>query len=234
LTTDRASATTVPLVAIVPAHDEAPRIGAVVRAAAVHLPVLVVDDGSTDETAERAAEAGAAAVVRQLTNLGKGAALRTGFRWAIDHGADAAITLDGDGQHDPAEIPRFIEAWAAGAPDLVVGRRNFRAMPPSRRLANELGRLAFSWAVGRRIPDNQSGFRLVSRRLMEATLASDEAGFEFEVEMIVTAIRAGWTIGWVPIRTIYAGQTSHIRPARHLRRFLATTWRARKAVRSAR
>jgi glycosyltransferase involved in cell wall biosynthesis len=222
-----------PLVAIVPAHDEAPRIGAVARAAALHLPVLVIDDGSTDETAQRAAEAGAT-VVRQLPNQGKGVALRTGFRWAIDHGAEAAITLDGDGQHDPAEIPRFLDAWAAGAPDLVVGRRNFRSMPPARGLANELGTLAFSWAVGRRIPDNQSGFRMVSRRLMEATLASDEAGFEFEVEMIVTAIRAGWTIAWVPIRTIYAGQTSHIRPGRHLRRFLATTWRARKSVRSAR
>jgi glycosyltransferase involved in cell wall biosynthesis len=221
------------IVAIVPAHDEAPRIGAVARAAALHLPVLVVDDGSTDGTAERAAEAGAT-VVRQVPNQGKGVALRTGFRWAIDHGAEAAITLDGDGQHDPAEIPRFLEAWASGKPDLVVGRRNFRSMPPTRRLANELGTLAFSWAVGRRIPDNQSGFRLVSRRLMEATLASDEAGFEFEVEMIVTAIRAGWTIAWVPIRTIYAGQTSHIRPGRHLRRFIATTWRARKAVRSAR
>jgi glycosyltransferase involved in cell wall biosynthesis len=231
LTTDRASATTVPLVAIVPAHDEAPRIGAVVTAAGVHLPVLVVDDGSKDDTAERATEAGAT-VVRQLPNKGKGAALRTGFRWAIDHGAEAAITLDGDGQHDPAEIPRFLEAWAAGGPDLVVGRRNFRSMPPSRRLANELGTLAFSWAVGRRIPDNQSGFRLVSRRLMDATLASDEAGFEFEVEMIVTAIRAGWTIGWVPIRTIYAGQTSHIQPARHLRRFLATVRRARRTVRT--
>jgi glycosyltransferase involved in cell wall biosynthesis len=231
LTTDRASATTVPLVAIVPAHDEAPRIGAVVRGASAHLPVLVVDDGSADETAERATEAGAS-VVRQLPNQGKGAALRTGFRWAIDHGAEAAITLDADGQHDPAEIPRFLEAWAAGASDLVVGRRNFRSMPPTRRLANELGTLAFSWAVGRRIPDNQSGFRLVSRRLMEATLASDEAGFEFEVEMIVTAIRVGGTIGWVPIRTIYAGQTSHIRPARHLRRFLATARRARRTVRT--
>jgi glycosyltransferase involved in cell wall biosynthesis len=234
LTTDRAPATgSLPLVAIVPAHDEARRIAAVVRGAAAHVPVLVVDDGSADETAERAAEAGAT-VVSQLPNQGKGAALRTGFRWAIDHGAEAAITLDGDGQHDPADIPRFLEAWAANRPDLVIGRRNFRAMPPTRRLANELGTAAFSWAVGRRIPDNQSGFRLVSRRLMEATLASEEAGFEFEVEMIVIAIVARWTIAWVPIRTIYAGETSHIRPGRHLKRFLATAWRARKAVRSSR
>jgi glycosyltransferase involved in cell wall biosynthesis len=219
------------VVAIIPAHNEAPRIGAVVTAAAAHLPVLVVDDGSADETTERATEAGAT-VVRQLPNKGKGAALRTGFGWALDHGFDAAVTLDGDGQHDPAEIPVFLEAWANGARDLVVGRRNFRTMPPTRRVANQLGTLAFSWAVGRRIPDNQSGFRLVSRRLMEATLASDEAGFEFEVEMIVTAIRAGWAIEWVPIRTIYAGETSHIRPVHHLKRFLATARRARRTVRT--
>ncbi len=213
-----------------PAHDEAPRIGAVVKGAAAHLLVLVVDDGSADDTAVRATEAGAA-VLRQTPNQGKGAALRTGFRWALEHGFEAAVTLDGDGQHDPAEISKFVQAWAAGRPDLVIGRRNFGSMPPLRRVANELGTLAFSWAVGRRIPDNQSGFRLVSRRLMEATLASDEAGFEFEVEMIVTAIRAGWTIAWVPVRTIYAGQPSHIRPARHLRQFLTTAWRARREIR---
>ncbi len=213
-----------------PAHDEAPRIGAVVKGAAAHLLVLVVDDGSADDTAVRATEAGAA-VLQQTPNQGKGAALRTGFRWALEHGFEAAVTLDGDGQHDPAEISKFVQAWAAGRPDLVIGRRNFGSMPPLRRVANELGTLAFSWAVGRRIPDNQSGFRLVSRRLMEATLASDEAGFEFEVEMIVTAIRAGWTIAWVPVRTIYAGQPSHIRPARHLRQFLTTAWRARREIR---
>jgi glycosyltransferase involved in cell wall biosynthesis len=214
----------------VPAHDEAPRIGAVVKGAAAHLLVLVVDDGSADDTAVRATEAGAA-VLQQTPNQGKGAALRTGFRWALEHGFEAAVTLDGDGQHDPAEISKFVQAWAAGRPDLVIGRRNFGSMPPLRRVANELGTLAFSWAVGRRIPDNQSGFRLVSRRLMEATLASDEAGFEFEVEMIVRAIRAGWTIAWVPVRTIYAGQPSHIRPARHLRQFLTTAWRARREIR---
>ena len=90
-------------------------------------------------------------------------------------------------------------------------------MPPIRRLSNELGRIAFSWAVGRPIPDNQSGYRLVSRRLAEATLASDEHGFAFEVEQITTCIRMGGTIAWVPIRTIYAGEPSHIRPIAHLR-----------------
>jgi glycosyltransferase involved in cell wall biosynthesis len=218
------------VVAIVPAHDEEPRIAAVIDGARQFAPVLVVDDGSVDRTAEFA-EAAGATVIRQLPNKGKGAALRTGFRWALDHGYAAAVTLDADGQHDPAEIPRFLAAREDGSPDLVIGRRNFRTIPPIRRLANLLGTATFSWAVGRPIPDNQSGFRLLSARLMEATLSSVEAGFEFEVETIVTAIRRGWPITWVPIRTIYAGEPSHIRPGRHLRRFMAMVWRARRDAR---
>jgi len=219
------------IVALIPAHDEAPRIGSVVTAAREQLPVIVVDDGSSDDTADRARDAGAE-LVEQRPNQGKGMALRTGFRRALDAGADAILTLDGDGQHDPAEIPWFLAAWATEPrPDLVIGRRSFRSMPPVRRLSNELGRIAFSWAVGRPIPDNQSGYRLVSRRLAEATLASDELGFAFEVEQITTCIRMGGTIAWVPIRTIYAGEPSHIRPLVHLRSFLRMARDARRIVR---
>ena len=219
------------IVALIPAHDEAPRIGAVVAAAGEHLPVLVVDDGSSDETAAVARAAGAD-VIEQRPNQGKGAALRTGFRRALDDGAEAILTLDADGQHDPAEIPPFLAARAVDPPpDLVIGARDFRAMPPLRRLSNTAGGLLFSWAVGRRIPDNQSGFRLVSRRLAEATLASDEAGFAFEVEQITTCIRMGGTIAWVPIRTIYAGAPSHIRPMAHLREFVRIVRQARRDVR---
>ena len=219
------------IVALIPGYNEAPRIGAVIGAAREHLPVIVVDDGSSDGTADVAREAGAT-VVEQRPNQGKGAALRAGFRRAIDDGATAILTLDADGQHDPREIPRFLEAGAADPPpDLVIGSRNFRAMPPVRRLSNELGRIAFSWAVGRPIPDNQSGYRLVSRRLAEATLASDEHGFAFEVEQITTCIRMGGTIAWVPIRTIYAGEPSHIRPIAHLREFVRIVREARREVR---
>jgi len=218
------------IVALIPGYNEAPRIGPVVAATREHLAVIVVDDGSIDATAQRAGDAGAT-VIDQRPNQGKGAALRTGFRRALADGADAILTLDADGQHDPAEIPRFLAAWAAEPPpDLVIGRRGFRSMPPVRRLSNELGRIAFSWAVGRPIPDNQSGYRLIGRRIMEATLHSDEGGFEFEVEMITTCIRLGGTIAWVPIRTIYAGAPSHIRPLDHLRSFIRIVRKARRDV----
>ncbi|MEW5990246.1 MAG: glycosyltransferase family 2 protein [Chloroflexota bacterium] len=221
------------ILALVPAHDEAPRIGAVVRAAAAHLPVLVVDDGSSDATAEVAATAGAT-VISQHPNQGKGAALRAGFARAIADGALAVVTLDGDGQHDPAELPRFVAAERAQPSELIVGRRDFGRMPLVRRLSNTAGTILLSVAVGRWIPDNQSGYRLIGRRLMAAMLASREAGFAFEVEMIAVCLREGWPIRWLPISTIYGDERSHIRPLRHLHEFLAAAGRARRIVRGPR
>jgi glycosyltransferase involved in cell wall biosynthesis len=215
-----------PIGAVIPAHDEAPRIGPVVTAASRHVPILVVDDGSTDGT-EALATAAGALVLRQEPNQGKGAALRAGFRRALEDGWSAAITLDADGQHDPDEIPRFTERWAEGGAELLVGRRNFRSMPTVRRLSNSLGTVVLRTLVGQSIPDNQSGYRLVGRRLMEAMLESDEDGFAFEVEMIAVCLREEWPIAWVPIRTIYGDERSHIRPLHHLREFLAVAWRAR-------
>jgi glycosyltransferase involved in cell wall biosynthesis len=218
------------LLALRPAYNEGPRIADVVGGAAAHLPVLVVDDGSSDETAARAGEAGAE-VLLQRPNQGKGAALRSGFRRALDAGVDAVVTLDADGQHDPAEIPAFVAAYQATHAELVIGRRDFRRMPSARRFSNELGGRAFSWAVGRPIPDNQSGYRLIGSRLMERLLASSESGFEFEVEMITTAIRAGHAIAWVPISTIYRGEPSHIQPWRHFTSFVRIVRTARHDVR---
>jgi len=224
------------IVALVPAHDEASQIGRVVEGARRHVPVLVVDDGSSDATAALAERAGAT-VLRQSPNQGKGAALRAGFAAALDGGAEAVITIDGDGQHDPAEIPAFLGERArrviAGEPvELVIGARSFRRMPPVRRAANWLGTVTLSAAVGRWIADNQSGYRLVGRRLMAAMLDSREQGFSFEVEMIAVCLREGWPIGWIPVRTIYADERSHVRPGRHLREFLAVTGRARRIARA--
>jgi glycosyltransferase involved in cell wall biosynthesis len=196
-----------------------------VEAARRHLPVVVVDDGSNDDTADRARAAGAT-VLAQVPNAGKGAALRTGFRHALEAGAPAVVTLDADGQHDPAEIPAFLERFAERRPELIIGQRDLRSMPPVRRLSNTLGGLALALALRRSVPDNQSGYRLIGRTLMQALLDSEEQGFEFEVEMIARCIALGLPIDAVPIRTIYAGEPSHIRPWRHFTEFLRVTRKA--------
>jgi glycosyltransferase involved in cell wall biosynthesis len=203
------------ILAIIPAYNEGAGVAAVVRAAGQFLPVLVVDDGSSDDTAAEAESAGAV-VLRQRPNQGKGAALRAGFRHAFAEGYDAVVALDADGQHDPAELPRFLSRFTQGRPDLIIGQRRLRHMPPVRRLANYLGRKSFSWVIGQPIPDNQSGYRLISRRLLQELTAGQEAGFEFEMEMIVTCVRRGYVLDWLPIRTIYAGESSHINPLAHL------------------
>jgi glycosyltransferase involved in cell wall biosynthesis len=223
------------MAALIPAHNESARIQRVVQGALRHLPVIVVDDGSTDDTAALA-EAAGARVIRQQPNQGKGAALRAGFAAAQADGIVAVVTLDGDGQHDPAEIPAFVGAYArrslsGGRCELIVGQRSFSRMPLVRRLANWLGTVVLSAAVGRWIADNQSGYRLVGRRLMAVTLDSRESGFAFEVEIIAVCLRERWPIEWVPVRTIYGGETSHIQPGRHLREFLAMTLRARRIAR---
>ncbi len=216
-----------PIPAVIPAYEEGPRIGAVVSAAARWVPVIVIDDGSTDDTAARAQAAGAT-VLEQWPNAGKGAALRLGFRHALDRGAQAVVTLDADGQHDPAQIPAFLARFEARRPELIIGQRDLGSMPPVRRASNTLGGLLLGAALGRSVPDNQSGFRLVGRTLMGTLLDSDESGFEFEVEMIARCIALGLPIDAVPIRTIYDGAPSHIKPVHHLREFVRVTRKARR------
>lgn len=216
------------VLALIPAYNEAERIAGVVVATRRYLPVLVVDDGSSDATAAVAAEAGAQ-VLSQTPNRGKGEALKAGFRRALDAGYDAVITLDADGQHDPDEVPAFLAAHQAHQADLIIGARDFANMPVVRRFTNTFGRWSFSWAVGQPILDNQSGYRLVSRRLMEAMLDSRESGFEFEVATIVVCLHLGFRLEWVPVRTIYAGERSHVHPLKHtLGYFRLLSWARRQ------
>jgi glycosyltransferase involved in cell wall biosynthesis len=217
------------VIAVIPAYQAEMTLSAVVHETSRHVPVLVVDDGSTDATAQVAETAGAR-VLRQSPNQGKGAALRAGFRLALDEGCAAVLTLDADGQHDPSCVPDFLAAWRSTGAPLVIGRRDFRRMPLSRRVANTLGTWVFSWAVGRHVADNQSGYRLIASPLLPRLLSSREAGFEFEVEMITLAIRAGLAIEWVAIPTIYEDQGSHIRPHAHVANFLRVAWAARRSV----
>ena len=212
------------ILALIPAWNEATHIGPVVEATLSHLPVLVVDDGSSDDTSALA-EAAGATVVRHSQNRGKGSALMTGFAWALEQSYEAVLTLDADGQHDPTEIQKFLNAYRAGAGDLIIGKRDFGQMPFPRLYSNPFSSWLLSLALGTRIYDNQSGYRLYSRRVLE-TLDPTSTGFEWEVEVIMQAVHAGMRIGWVEIRTIYdTGKQSYFRPVKDSARFLGMAWR---------
>ncbi|NNF07638.1 MAG: glycosyltransferase family 2 protein [Candidatus Eisenbacteria bacterium] len=205
--------------ALIPAYNEGERIIPVIQEAKKHLTVIVVDDGSTDQTGEFAKQAGAE-VLTQVPNQGKGNALKRGFSHAKSEGYDGVLTLDADGQHDPTEITKFLSKWKETHAELIIGARDFSEMPPIRRLSNSFARRSFSWAMGREIRDNQSGYRLITNPIIDAMLASSETGFEFEVEMIAVCVEQDMKLDWVPIRTIYGDETSHISPLAHTLHFL--------------
>jgi glycosyltransferase involved in cell wall biosynthesis len=215
---------------IIPAFNEEKYISNVVNISTQFLPTLVIDDGSKDTTAIIAEKNGARVFI-QNPNQGKGAALQRGFKEALQMNYDFSITIDADGQHDVHEVHKFLLLYEKESPDLIIGFRDFSLMPFSRKLANSIGKWAFSWAMGMRILDNQSGYRLLSKRLMENVLQSDEVGFEFEVEVIVTCLKSGLSIGWVPIETIYGDEKSHIKPLNHIKNFFRIVLQTRKRMR---
>jgi glycosyltransferase involved in cell wall biosynthesis len=209
------------VLAIIPAYCEGRFIGQVVSQVLQFVQaVMVVDDGSPDNTAIEA-EAAGAKVIRHSTNLGKGAALKTGLNYAVSIEAAFFLFLDGDGQHDPSEIPAFIDAINGSNADLIVGNRmrNLESMPLIRRWTNQF----MSWQIGKicriPIPDSQCGFRLARRELLPVLMAPSNR-FEFESESIILAARQGFRLGFVPIRTIYTDQHSKIRPIRDTMRYL--------------
>lgn len=211
------------IVALIPAYNEAAHIGDVVTRALKYVPVVVIDDGSSDRSGATAALAGAKVLAHKI-NQGKGAALNTGFQYAVQRKVAAALTLDADGQHDPDEIPLFIDAFRSGKGDLIIGQRTFTQMPGTRRFANRAGSWLLSKAMGQRVPDNQSGYRLLSWEVMH-TVKPSSARFEAEVEILLRAELAGFRVGWVPIKTIYADEVSHFRPVQDTALFLKMVWR---------
>ena len=215
------------ILAIIPAYNEEIAIQTVVRETIKYLPVLVADDGSSDATRELASEAGAL-IVQNPHNLGKGAALRNGFRFALENSYQAVLILDGDGQHDPHEIPLFLESYQQNGANLIIGMRDFTQMPFTRRLANTFGSVLVNRLTRETIHDNQSGFRLIDAELMNLLLDSQEMGFEFEVEMIFACLNAGLSIDWVPIKTIYADEKSHISPISHISNYFRIMHRVSK------
>jgi len=209
---------------VIPAYQESRAIAQVVAAAKRYCShVIVVDDGSTDGTGAIAASHGAL-VVRHPRNLGKGAALRTGFREALNLGCDIIITLDGDGQHDPRSIPRFLRKITESDADVVVGSRHATlagTMPLFRRLSNLLTTKALRLLYGVPVTDSQSGYRAFKRKVI-ATIRVRDNGFAAETEILIDAKRAGFVIDEVPIATNYGSERSKIRAHRDIARWLVT------------
>jgi glycosyltransferase involved in cell wall biosynthesis len=216
--------------ALLPAYNEAAHLEQVLTGVKAQISdILVVDDGSKDETASVARSCGVELLSRGY-NCGKGQSLRDGYRWALDHGYSAVIMLDSDGQHDPACIPDFVAKYRSTHARLIIGARNYNDIPLRRRIPNIIGRTLFSAAVGQNIPDNQSGYRMLDRMLMERMLQSGETGYHFEVEMIAVCIAEGWPIEWVSIPTIYGDEKSKQNPLDQIFGFPKMCWKARGIV----
>jgi glycosyltransferase involved in cell wall biosynthesis len=214
--------------AIIPALNEADAIAAVVEGIRDLVDrVIVVDDGSEDATAERAAAAGAE-VLRHERNAGKGHAVRTGLQRVMEERFTHVLLLDGDMQHLPREAARLIETAATSGADLVLGERVFfrEQMPTARYHANRLGSRVLSWFVGVRLNDTQCGFRIFRvEPLREIRLTA--SGYEIETEMLVKITRRGGRLASVPITAVYANEHSKLRPVRDTTRtcFLAVYYR---------
>jgi glycosyltransferase involved in cell wall biosynthesis len=179
-------------------------------------PLLVVDDGSADDTAERVKEL-PVGLIRHPVNRGKGAALRTGFTWALENGFSGVVTLDSDGQHDPSAIPRLVEAALERGMDILIASRatQFGDMAGLRNSWNRFGVWCMRKKTGFEITDSQSGFRYYSARLLENVKLTTD-GYELEMEILMKAWRGGFRIGSLPVaaRVADGRSTSHFRPVR--------------------
>jgi len=215
--------------AVIPAYQDEKHIGDIVRRTRQRLDcVLVVDDGSSDQTAQRAREAGAEVIIHNQ-NRGKGEAIKTGLGHWLGREVTWVSLLDSDGQHLPEEIDRFLAAAAcATQPTFLIGNRmnDLTGMPFIRRVVNRYMSSQISRLCGQGIPDTQCGFRMVDRQLVPELLSGGNR-FEYETEVLIIASRRGYKIESVPITTVYSDQVSKIHPMRDALRFLKLMWRYR-------
>ncbi len=206
---------------VIPCLNESAAIGALVPAIRSHLAVVcVVDDGSSDDTAAEAAQAGAE-VLRQKMTGGKGAALQAGWKWAVDAGFKWVLIMDGDGQHSPDDIPGLLSCAEKTSADLIIGNRMEHpdSMPWLRRIVNRWMSQRLSAIARRPLPDSQCGFRLIRLNAL-AGLPINTAHFEIESEVLLAFAAARRRIEFVPIQVIYKAEQSKINPVRDTVRWL--------------
>jgi glycosyltransferase involved in cell wall biosynthesis len=208
---------------VIPAFNVEPTISAVITRSSQFIPpanIIVIDDGSFDQTAVIAKKTGAVVLQNEI-NRGKGYSLKRGFHYAIENNYEAIVTLDGDLQHDPLEIPKFIDCYERTDADLILGDRtkDFSNMPLDRQFSNKMTSLMISLLTGQRVKDSQTGYRLIRTDILERIkLISNR--YETESELLVKALLNGHKIAHVPIKTIYNNQPSHIHRLIDTLRFL--------------
>ena len=217
-------------VCVIPALNAAETLPGVLDLLRVALPdasIVGIDDGSTDGTGA-IMRATCERAIRFPLNLGKGAALRAGFDAALAMDADCVLTIDADGQHDPSFAPRLVAALNDA--DLVVGARTRLGsrMPLHRRATNALSSVAMSAVTRCHLPDAQSGYRAIRRKVLEAVRASGDR-YEFETDFLIRAARQGFRIVSTPVPTIY-GSSSYFRECRDSLRVVAAIWRHREGA----
>jgi glycosyltransferase involved in cell wall biosynthesis len=206
---------------IIPTYNESKTIiGLIKQVTSLGFEVIVIDDGSSDSTADLAQTSGVT-VLRNLKNLGKGAALVKGYNFAVARGFDAVISMDGDGQHEPNDLMAFVQKAEFSDCGVVIGNRmtTIKQMPFLRILTNRFMSWLISLITGQYIADTQCGFRLVRSDVLKKIILSTTK-YETESEILIRAARLGFKIESVPVKTIYSGQKSQINPFVDTLRFI--------------
>jgi glycosyltransferase involved in cell wall biosynthesis len=206
---------------VVPSYNEARTIGAIVkRLKEREFVVYVIDDGSQDDTEKRALAEGAI-VIRNPKNIGKGGALKEGFRRVVADGFDMALIMDGDDQHDVTDIAHLIKRMRETHADMIVGNRmtDTSGMPLVRIAVNRFMSWLISVISGQYVPDTQCGFRLIKSGVLK-NITFESNNYEIESEMIVKAARAGFKINSTNIKTVYQDEVSRINPVIDTLRFI--------------
>jgi glycosyltransferase involved in cell wall biosynthesis len=213
------------VIALICAYNEEKYIKKVVEGTLEYVDeVLVVDDCSIDKTAQEAREAGAKCI-EHYVNKGKGGALKTGFQYSIASGYDIVVTLDGDGQHDPSEIPVLLDALENY--HIIIGTRSKLGtkMPPIRIFTNTLCSLLVSILSFRWIKDSQSGYRAIKLNILK-NMKLVSGRYNLESELLIRAGRRGYKIGEAPVRTIYGDEKSKMNPVLEPLRFIRLVFRS--------